>query len=77
MGSLCSHLDDTQNPKLCVKCKDYFTVKYGGLSQRTSCRFHNYVNEYIPKKGWVKYCKNCSKYDYEIKSRNCYHSMWY
>jgi hypothetical protein len=44
----------------CVKCADTFSSKYGFLSERTSCRYHDWVNGK---------CTDCG----QNKRYNCYH----
>ena len=50
----------------CVKCADTFSTKYGLLSARTSCRYHNWVNGK---------CKDCDLNRSHNTSYNCYHKV--
>lgn len=53
----------------CQKCNDIYLLHYGGKSQRTSCRNHNYIVNQLGQMQCIDCCliKNQS-------SRNCYHT---
>jgi hypothetical protein len=73
MGNWCLSYEIDQKPtkRRCKKCKDKFVVQYGGKSERNSCRYHNYIiynNQY--------YCNICNKFKSEVRSRNCYHTIY-
>ena len=74
MGNIClnySSIDSPQKKHTCKKCNDTFVLYYCGKSQRNSCRYHNY----IAYKNRL-YCTICNKFKSDIKSRNCYHSVY-
>ena len=71
MGLICCK--DINDPIKCVKSHDTFRIHYGGKSQRTSCRTHNWSNELNYSNEIVTYCKTCHRNKKEILSSNCYH----
>ena len=48
--------------KRCVKCNDMFLPTYGGLSERHSCRRHEYSKTDV--------CLDCNS---SKSNHNCYH----
>ena len=71
MGNVCYSIDNKKKKSKCKKCGDKFYIHYGGKSQRTSCRNHCYILY-----DGLLYCTICNKFNSEIKSRNCYHSVY-
>jgi len=72
MGAWCSIVltdymdyDHIEKTRTCYKCKDRFKVSYGGLSKRTSCRYHTYENDI---------CKYCNQHKHF--GGNCYHGCF-
>jgi len=61
------NMKDFEGKIECCKCKDRYKPFYGGKSQRTSCRYHNYVRT----ANGGKICLDC-KY-HGRGGRNCYH----
>lgn len=52
----------------CKKCNDTYILHYGGKSERTSCRNHNYIMNQL---GQMQ-CLDCNLIKNQY-SRNCYH----
>jgi len=48
----------------CEKCNDKYYVKYGLLSERTSCRSHFYIEDV---------CRDCKRNKNSRFVENCYH----
>jgi len=71
MGLICCK--DVNDPVTCVKCGDTFRLHFGGKSQRTSCRVHNWKLGYDRLGRVYSYCKTCHRTKKEISCRNCYH----
>ena len=63
-----THQNRKQQVK-CQKCNDKYILHYGGKSERTSCRNHNYVTNQLGQ----PQCIDChlikNKYN-----QNCYHT---
>ena len=62
----CISLDDEPLYKFndCSKCGCNFKLHIAGRSERRSCRYHNFDNNY---------CKDCGCFRHQIKNQNCLH----
>ena len=59
MGMVCCK--DINDPVRCAKCGDSFLLHFGGKSQRTSCRVHNWKLDYDIHGRIYSYCKTCNR----------------
>ena len=70
-----------EDPVRCVKCGDNFKIHWGGKSQRTSCRHHNWVKrDYEIIDGQVHtivWCLTCNVPKSKHRTSNCYHNCYY
>jgi hypothetical protein len=50
--------------KECKKCNCNFKVNIGGRSERRSCNYHNFKNNY---------CYDCGIFRHQLQNENCFH----
>lgn len=64
--SSCMFLDDEPIYKYndCSKCGCNFKLHIAGRSERRSCKYHNFDNDY---------CKDCGCFTHQVKNEKCLH----